>query len=310
MFYKWAIVVCMAIGAAGCGNGKKQADSGRFRVLATTGMVGDMIRNVGGDKVEVDVLMGPGVDPHLYKASPGDVSKINRADWVLYSGLHLEGKMAEIFENVARKKPTLAVGDLVDQTALLRALPGMSNVANAPDPHIWFDVSLWSSSLKGIADFCAKNDPANAEFYMANAKTYADALAKLHEEVKTTIATIPESRRVLITAHDAFRYFGRAYGIEVRGIQGISTESEAGVAEVVKLVDLMVARKIPAVFVESSVSQKNIQALIEGAKQRGLPAKVGGSLFSDAMGAAGSPEGTYEGMIRHNVKQIVSALKP
>lgn len=310
MFYKWAIIIGLLLGIAGCGPGNQKAAGGPIKVLATTGMVGDLIRNVGGDKVQVDVLMGPGVDPHLYKASPGDVSKINGADWVVYSGLHLEGKMAEIFEGIGRKKPTLAIGDLVDEASLLRALPGMSSIANAPDPHIWFDVALWSSSLSGVAEFCAKNDPPNADFYRANAKTYAEALGKLHEEVKAEIASIPQSRRVLITAHDAFRYFGRAYGIEVRGIQGISTESEAGVAEVVKLVDLMVARKVPAVFVESSVSQKNIQALIEGAKQRGLPAKVGGSLFSDAMGAAGSPEGTYEGMIRHNVKQIVSALQP
>lgn len=310
MFYKWAIIIGFLLGIAGCGPGDQKAAGGPIKVLATTGMVGDLIRNVGGDKVQVDVLMGPGVDPHLYKASPGDVSKINGADWVVYSGLHLEGKMAEIFEGIGRKKPTLAIGDLVDEASLLRALPGMSSIANAPDPHIWFDVALWSSSLSGVAEFCAKNDPPNAGFYRANAKTYAEVLGKLHEEVKAEIASIPQSRRVLITAHDAFRYFGRAYGIEVRGIQGISTESEAGVAEVVKLVDLMVARKVPAVFVESSVSQKNIQALIEGAKQRGLPAKVGGSLFSDAMGAAGSPEGTYEGMIRHNVKQIVSALQP
>lgn len=282
---------------------------GKIRILATTGMVGDLARRVGGDKVDVQVLMGPGVDPHLYKASPGDVSKINAADWVLYNGLHLEGKMGEIFESVARKKPTLAVAERVNPDLLLKALPGMSTVANAPDPHVWFDVELWASNLDGLALFFAEHDAANAEFYRENARKYREELEALHRDVKARIAEIPENRRVLITAHDAFRYFGRAYDIEVRGIQGISTESEAGVAEIVALVDLMAKRQIPAVFVESSVSQKNVQALIEGARRKGVDARIGGSLFSDAMGAAGSPEGTYPGMIRHNVEQIVSGLK-
>ncbi|MBX3119922.1 MAG: zinc ABC transporter substrate-binding protein [Fimbriimonadaceae bacterium] len=307
-----AILVTALVTALGCGpddttSGSKSGErrDGPVRIVATTGMVGDLARRVGGEHVTVDVLMGAGVDPHLYKASPGDITKLTSADLVLYSGHHLEGKMADVLVQVGRKRPVLAVTERIPEDQLL------SDVVNTefPDPHLWFDVALWSKGLDPVAEILSEVDPANAEAYRANAEGYRKELLELDAEIRAQVATIPKPRRLLITAHDAFRYYGRAYGIEVRGIQGISTESEAGLSEINRLVDLIATRKVTAVFVETSVSAKNVQALIEGAQQRGLKVRIGGNLFSDAMGAPGTPEGTYQGMVRHNTKQIVQALR-
>ena len=274
-----------------------------IKVVCTTGMVADLARNVGGKHVEVESLMGAGVDPHLYKASPGDLSLLSGADVVFYSGLHLEGKMTDIFDKLARKKPAIAVADGIPEERILTA------EGAAHDPHVWFDVSLWSQAAGTVSDSLAAFDPPNAEEYKANATAYQARLAKLHEEATTKILTIPKDQRVLVTAHDAFRYFGRAYDIEVRGIQGISTDSEAGVKQINDLVTFLVERKIKAVFVETSVSDQNIRSLLEGAASRRHKVVIGGELFSDAMGNEGTPEGTYEGMVRHNVETIVKALK-
>jgi manganese/zinc/iron transport system substrate-binding protein len=284
---------------------KGGAGSEKLQIVTTTGMVADLARVIGGDYVEVEALMGAGVDPHLYKASPGDINKLSSADAVLYSGLHLEGKMADVLEQVGRRIPVLAVTESVPKDKLL------TDQINPqyPDPHIWFDMSLWAETIQPVADFLKKELPEHADEIQANADEYKATMAALHEETLSEMKKVPEARRVLITAHDAFRYFGRAYGIEVLGIQGISTESEAGLKEINNLVDVIVKRGVKAVFVETSVSQKNIQALIEGAKQRGADVKIGGSLFSDAMGAEGTSEGTYPGMIRHNVSQIVGGLQ-
>jgi manganese/zinc/iron transport system substrate-binding protein len=249
--------------------------------------------------------MGEGVDPHLYKPTRDDVAKLLQADVVFYSGLMLEGRMTDTFLKVSRKgTPVFAVTELLDEKFLLEPREFQGHT----DPHVWMDVKGWIAAVKVVAQSLSEVDSENAAYYRANADRYTAQLEKLDDYAKKTLSTVPESRRVLITAHDAFNYFGRAYGIDVRGIQGISTESEAGVADINRLVDFIVERKIPAIFVESSVSDKNIRALVEGSNARGHPVRIGGQLFSDAMGKPGSYEGTYLGMIDHNVTTIVRAL--
>ncbi len=279
------------------------AGSYPIKVVCTTGMVADLVRNVGGERVQVTQLMGPGVDPHLYKASTGDVSTLTSADIVFYSGLHLEGKMGDVLLRMARNKPTFAVTEAVDENLVLETEDG------AFDPHLWFDVSLWRKSLDVVRDALVKFDPKHAAEYQTRATEYGQQLDALHAEAKAALADIPRERRVLITAHDAFRYFGRAYEVEVRGIQGISTDSEAGVKEINNLVDFIVKNKIKAVFVETSVSDRNMKALVEGCRAQEHEVVIGGELFSDAMGKPGTPEGTYLGMVRHNVQTIAGALK-
>ena len=274
-----------------------------IQVVCTTGMVADLAKNVGGEHVKVSSLMGAGVDPHLFTASPSDVSQLRRADLILYSGLHLEGKLAELLGRIGESKPTVAVAEKIAHEKII------SDESGAHDPHVWFDVSLWSEAAAAAAEALVAFDPPNADTYRANLKTYQSRLSELHEYAKAEVSTIPTDRRVLVTAHDAFHYFGRAYGIEVRGIQGISTTSEAGVRQVRELVDYLVERKIKAVFVETSVSDQNVRSLLEGCAARGHQVVIGGTLYSDAMGEEGTPEGTYEGMVRHNVETIVKALK-
>jgi manganese/zinc/iron transport system substrate-binding protein len=274
-----------------------------IEVVCTTGMVADLVRNVGGEHVRVTTLMGPGVDPHLYKSSPADVGHLNRADLICYSGLHLEGKLSELLERMSHKKPTVAVAEKI---AADKLFPDENSVS---DPHVWFDVSLWSEAAGAVRDALATFDSKHAAEYQVACDAYQAKLATLHQWAKEELATIPQDVRVLVTAHDAFRYFGRAYGVEVRGIQGISTDSEAGVREVQQLVDFLVERKIKAVFVETSVADQNVKSLLEACAARGHTVTIGGTLFSDAMGDDGTPEGTYVGMVEHNVKTIVSALQ-
>jgi len=274
-----------------------------IQVVCTTGMVADQVRNIGGKHVQVVALMGAGVDPHLYKASPADVSQLSRADIIFYSGLHLEGKLAELLERMAARKPTVAVAERIDPAKILHDEHG------AHDPHVWFNVSHWSEAAGAVRDALVEFDPPHAQEYKEASDAYQTRLAALHREAKEELATIPAEQRVLVTAHDAFQYFGQAYGLEVRGIQGISTDSEAGVKHINDLVDFLVQRKIKAVFVETSVANQNVKALIEGCAAQNHKVIIGGELFSDAMGADGTPDGTYEGMVRHNVKTIVHALK-
>jgi manganese/zinc/iron transport system substrate-binding protein len=277
-------------------------DDGPIDVVATTGMVADLVERIGGAHVKVHQLMSAGIDPHQYKAAPADRIACDRADMIFYSGLHLEGKLADMFEKLAAKKPVFAVADKLPEALLLSS-------DGAHDPHVWFDVSLWRQTIPVVREALIERDPAHADEYRKNAAAYEAELDKLHEECKTALAGVPKEQRVMITAHDAFEYFGRAYGVEVHGIQGISTESEASVKEVNRLVDLLVSRKIKAVFVETSVSERNINSLLEGCRAQGHEVRIGGELFSDAMGEKGTPEGTYPGMIRHNVKTVVEALK-
>lgn len=277
----------------------------RIRVVATTGMIADIVREVGGDRLSVAGLMGPGVDPHLYKASEGNVILMAGADIVFYNGLHLEGKMAEVFEKMGGRVRSVAVTDGIDRALLLRP----PEFEGAYDPHVWFDVALWETAVERVAASLEGIDPVHAEGYRARASSYLAKLEDLHAYVKKRAAEVPSGSRVLITAHDAFNYFGRAYGFEVRGLQGVSTVTEAGTGDIRTLALLIVERRIPAVFVETSISPRTVEALREAAAARGYTVEIGGGLFSDALGDPGTPEGTYIGMVRHNIDTIVDALK-
>lgn len=266
-------------------------------------MVADLVREIGGEHLKVTQLMGPAVDPHLHKPSRDDVQAIASGDAVFYNGLLLEGKMAEALEMSAQSRPTCVIGSqLTLPTDIVGADP------HHPDPHVWMDVSLWSQAAEVVGKFLQGFDPKHAQEYAQRTSELRAKLDKLHAYGQKIMATIPAERRVLITSHDAFRYFGKAYGLEVQAIQGISTESEAGLQRINELVDLLVSRKIEAVFVESSVPRKSIEALMEGARSRGQTVKVGGELYSDAMGEEGTYEGTYIGMMDHNLTTIARAL--
>lgn len=293
---------------AGCGTAatadQSDLSSRQIRVVTTTTMITDLVKIVGGERVQVTGLMGPGIDPHLYKASEGDVLQLAEADLIFYNGLHLEAKLADVFERMSGQVKTIAVTDGIDRSLLL-APPEFEG---AYDPHIWFDVTLWMQAVEQVRDALIEIDPDNAALYRANAERYLADLQELEDYVRSRIAEVPPQQRVLITAHDAFNYFGRAYGFEVRGLQGISTATEAGTADVQALADFIAERRIPAIFVESSVPVRMIEAVQAAVRARGFDVKIGGELFSDALGNPDSPEGTYIGMIRHNIDTIVSAL--
>lgn len=276
----------------------------KIRIVATTGMIREMAERIGGDRVEVKGLMGPGVDPHLYKASEGDVIRMASADIVFYNGLHLEGKMSGVFERMKSRIRTVAVTDGIGRERLLRP----SAFEGAYDPHVWFDVTLWMETVKTMEKALVALDPAHGDRYRANGERYLEQLAELDRYVRREAEKVPPRRRLLCTAHDAFNYFGRAYGFQVRGLQGISTVAEAGAADLQSLARLIAENGIPAVFVESSVPPRYIEALREAVAARGARVEIGGSLFSDAMGDPGTPEGTYDGMVRHNIDTIVAAL--
>lgn len=286
--------------------GRKRYEGRRWAVqaVATVGMVADLVRHVGGDHVDVTQIMGAGVDPHLYKATRDDVATIMAADIVFYSGLMLEGKMSDTLVTIGRRKPVYAVTELIPQDSLLEP----DDFSGHYDPHVWMDVAAWSRCVDAVAAALSEFDPEHAEEYASNAREYRERLQRLHEYGQTSLGSIPESSRVLITSHDAFNYFGRAYGLTVLGVQGLSTESEAGLQRINELVDLLVDRKIQAVFVESSVPRKNIEALVDGARSRGHDVRIGGELYSDAMGAPGTYEGTYEGMLDHNITVVTRSL--
>jgi manganese/zinc/iron transport system substrate-binding protein len=281
------------------------AEGQRLKVVTTTGILKDAVLNIVGDAADVESIMGSGVDPHLYKATQGDLNKLTGADMIIYNGLHLEGKMGEVLEKLGRLKTVIVASEGIAPSSLRNS----SQFQGSYDPHIWFDVSLWQQVVQHLSKKLQQKDPQHAELYQQQTEAYLQQLATLHEEVKTAIASIPEQQRILITAHDAFGYFGDAYGIQVRGLQGISTVSEFGLQDVSSLVKYIVDNKIKAVFVESSVSPKAIEAVVEGVKDRGHEVRIGGTLYSDALGADGTPEGTYEGMVRYNVRTIVSSLK-
>lgn len=276
-----------------------------IRIVTTTGMIADIVQNVGGDRVEVRALMGPGVDPHLYKASEGDVSTLQNADIIFYNGLHLEAQMGGVLERMADSRiKTVAITDNLDREKLL-APPEFQG---AYDPHVWFDVTFWMEAVRLVRDTLVEADPTHADQYQANTERYLAQLAELDEYVKYQATRVPEAQRVLVTAHDAFNYFGQAYGFEVRGLQGISTQSEASTADVQNLAAFIAERQIPAIFVESSVPQRTIEAVQAAVRARGFDVQIGGQLYSDAMGDPYTFEGTYIGMVTHNIDTIVGAL--
>ena len=304
-----ALVLCVAalLIAAGCAprRGAPMPGPGeKLRVVATTGMIADTVRNVGGDLVEVHGLMGAGVDPHLFKPTEGDVRRVAEAHVVFYNGLHLEARLAEVLERMGDRVRTVPVGEAVPEGR--RVEP--EDAGGQHDPHIWFDVSLWMLVTERVRDTLMEMDPANAPRIREQAGAYLGELAALHEEARTRLAAIPAEQRVLVTAHDAFAYFGRAYGFEVRGLQGISTAAEAGARDVAQLADFIAERRLPAIFVETSVPRRNVEAVMEATRARGHAVAIGGELFSDSMGSTGTPGGTYTGMVRHNIDTIVEAL--
>lgn len=273
-------------------------------VVATTGMIADTARQVGGDLVSVQALMGPGVDPHAYRQTRSDIVSTARADMVLWHGLYLEAQMEEFLLELAETNTVIPVADALPRDILL----GSEDYADRFDPHVWMDPSIWSDVVQTVEGVLTEALPDDSASIAANAATLQAEIDALIAYSEAALASVPESARVLLTAHDAFSYFGEAYGFEVIGIQGISTESEAGLQRIGELVDLLVTREIGAVFVESSVSDRNIRALIEGAAARGHEVVIGGELFSDAMGEDGTYEGTWIGMIDHNVTTIARAL--
>jgi manganese/zinc/iron transport system substrate-binding protein len=302
---RWMCVLLLMTCIAGCGPGAQA--SGKKKVVATVGMVADVARNVAGEASPFQIvsLMGTGVDPHLYKPTREDQAAMLSADLVLFSGHHLEGKMVDgLHEQASRGRAVVAVAETIDHARLVSAGAG----SEAKDPHIWMDPTLWSETVDVIASEFAKLDPPNADRYRANAVAYKAKLAELHAYGQKVLASISAESRVLITSHDAFQYLGRAYGMQVEGIQGISTESESGLQRRRELVDLIVNRKVRAVFAESSVNPKSVEGLIEDAGKRGWTVTQGGVLFSDAMGNDGTYEGTYIGMIDHNLTTIARAL--
>jgi len=303
-----ALLLLLAL-ASGCGRVDEpgapasRAGDGPLRVVATTGIVADAVEHVGGDRVEVTALMGPGVDPHLYQASEGDVRRFSEADLIVYNGLHLEAKLADVLARMEGR--TYAAAEALDEARLLSP----PEFSGQYDPHVWFDVDLWAQVVEGIGDELAARDPAGAADYRRNAAAYARELRELDAWVRQQVELVPDERRVLVTAHDAFNYFGRAYGFEVRGLQGISTVSEAGAGDVQQLADFIAERRIPAIYVETSVSPRAIEAVREAVRSRGFEVVIGAQLYSDALGDPATPEGTYVGMVRHNATAIVEGLR-
>lgn len=273
-------------------------------VVATTSMIADAARQVAGDRAKVTALMGPGVDPHSYRQTRSDIAAMARADLVLWHGLYLEAQLEEFFLDLEKRRNVIAVGEAIDKSKLL----SHAQYKGRYDPHVWMDPQLWETVVLAVRDALIKTDPEGEATYRANADKHIADIEKLITYMQSVTKTVPEKSRVLLTAHDAFSYFGRGYDFEVLGIQGISTESEAGLRRVEELVDTIVDRKIAAVFVESSVPERNVRALIEGAAARGQKVEIGGTLFSDAMGEPGTYEGTYIGMIDHNATLITRAL--
>lgn len=280
------------------------AQSDPIKVVTTIGMLGDAVRNIGGDRVEVQALMGPGIDPHLYKPTAGNVRDLANADIIFYGGLELEGRMADTLEKIARTKLAIATFESIPAELLLAP----AAFKGKHDPHVWFDVTLWTYVVNAVTQELATYAPEDAEFFRTNADSYLAQLTTLDSWIREQVATVPENQRVLVTAHDAFGYFGHQYGFEVQGLQGISTATEASANDIQDLVDLIVERQIPSIFVESSVPPATIEAVQAAAQSRGWNVTIGQPLFSDAMGKDGTFEGTYIGMVTWNVNAIVSAL--
>lgn len=289
-----------------CDNSKTPEEKNEFNIVTTTTMITDLVKNIGGDKVVVHGLMGAGVDPHLYKASEGDVSKLSNADMILYNGLHLEGKLVDVFERMKRQNiNAIAISDALDKNNLISSEFFESNY----DPHIWFNIGYWERITLFVADKLSEALPENADYFQDNAQKYLLQLKELNIELLNEIATLTEDQRRLVTAHDAFSYFGKAFGFDVVGLQGLSTATEAGVQDVQETASYILDHRVKAVFIESSVPRRTIEALQASVNSNDHSVIIGGTLYSDALGNPGTEEGTYIGMFRYNVKTIVNALK-
>ncbi|WP_452220545.1 metal ABC transporter solute-binding protein, Zn/Mn family [Lacinutrix salivirga] len=285
---------------------KEKQTNGKLNVVTTTTMITDLVKNIGGDYINLQGLMGSGVDPHLYKASEGDVSKLVNADIIFYNGLHLEGKLVEVFEKMeSNTKTPIALAEEIDKTTLI----GSDYFASNYDPHVWFNIDYFKLFAKKVTRVLSEKDPKNAVNYKENEKRYLAALESLQNKIKVTIETLPKDKRILVTAHDAFNYFGKSYGFEVVGLQGLSTATEAGVKDVQNLSKFIIDKKVKSIFVESSVPKRTIEALQAAVKSKGHEVTIGGTLYSDALGNAGTIEGTYIGMFEYNVTTIVNALR-
>ena len=301
---QFILLVLFSVSLVGCKDTRPK--DGKFHIVTTTSMITDLVQNIGGEKVAVQGLMGAGVDPHLYKASEGDVSKLSNANMIIYSGLHLEGKLVEVFEKMKRQKiKTIAVSDALDKKELI----GSTLFASNYDPHIWFDVKNWEQITIYVEKQLSEALPEHKEYFKANAAIYLEKLKVLKQEIEAEIATLPEDKRRLVTAHDAFNYFGKAYKFDVVGLQGLSTATEAGVQDVQKTATYIIDHKVKAVFIESSVPRRTVEALQAAVNSKNHEVVIGGTLFSDALGNPGTPEGTYIGMFKFNVHTIVNALK-
>ncbi|MDD2983459.1 MAG: zinc ABC transporter substrate-binding protein [Crocinitomicaceae bacterium] len=280
--------------------------SSKLNVITTTNIFTDIVHNIGGDSIQLQGLMGAGVDPHLYKASEGDVSKLSQSDLIFYAGLHLEGKMVDIFEKMKSvNKTTVSLGEAIDKNLLIES----KNFGGNYDPHTWFNVKLVKQMADQVAKSLTKADPKSAAYYKSNNIRYQKELDELEIYIRTKIESLPKEKRILVTAHDAFSYFGKEYGVQVLGLQGISTATEAGVKDVQRLRDFIIETKLNAIFIESSVPRRNIEALQNAVEKDGHVVQIGGSLYSDALGSPNTDEGTYIGMFKYNVNTMVESLK-
>ncbi|SNQ42670.1 metal ABC transporter solute-binding protein, Zn/Mn family [Cellulophaga lytica] len=302
----YILISVLMVSLSACKTDAKKAVNGKLNVVTTTTMITDLLQNIGGNTINVVGLMGSGVDPHLYKASEGDVTKLVNADVVFYGGLHLEGKLVEVFEKMERTgKKTIAVSDTLNKKELI----GSEYFASNYDPHIWFNVTFWKQITTYVTNELKKADPKNAAVYEQNSKKYLQELTKLDAEVREKINELPQDKRILVTAHDAFNYFGASYNFNVVGLQGLSTATEAGVQDVQELSKFIIENKVKAIFVESSVPKRTIEALQASVTSKNHDVAIGGTLYSDALGDKGTVEGTYIGMFKYNVTTIVNALK-
>tara|TARA_R110002049_G_scaffold46851_2_gene135900 strand:+ start:10831 stop:11736 length:906 start_codon:yes stop_codon:yes gene_type:complete len=299
---KTLLILTIALSFFNCKNEKKA--NGKLNVVATTSMITDLVKNIGGDYINLQGLMGSGVDPHLYKASEGDVSKLANADIIFYNGLHLEGKLVEVFEKMKTVK-TIAISDALDKNTLI----GSEYFASNYDPHIWFNVNYWMQATEFIVQKLSEAIPEQKATFEVNGATYLAQLKSLKDKLEATISYLPKEQRILVTAHDAFNYFGKAFDFEVVGLQGLSTATEAGVQDVQKLAAFIIEKNVKAIFVESSVPRRTIEALQAAVKSKNHNVIIGGTLYSDALGNVGTIEGTYIGMFEYNVNTIVNALK-
>jgi manganese/zinc/iron transport system substrate-binding protein len=297
-------ILALLLSACGPATG---GEDGPLRVVSTTGQIGDAVRFIGGDAIQTEALLGPGIDPHTYVATEGDLRTFQEADVIFYNGLHLEAQLERVLTQIGERSDTrvVALGDGLDEARLLSWEP---ESGFPHDPHVWNDVQLWKGVVEQIGATLAAEDPANAEQYAANTQSYLAQLDELDAYIKQQAATIPAERRVIVTAHDAFGYFARAYGFEVEAIQGISTEAEAGTADIQAVANLVIEREVPAIFVESTISPRTIEAVQAAVQSAGHELALGGQLYSDALGAADSDAGTYIGMMRHNIDTLVAAL--